>query len=807
MFDHAIASFLAPLRRLWQRDRRFLLLAVGMLGLAVAAAAATLAGWRAIAARPLPYAQADALYWVWSVRPDVDRAYFSIPDLHDFRARIDGAAAIAGLTPFGANLQRADGAERVNGIRASDNLFATLGVRPAHGRLLDAADAARGDKVVVLGWARFQRELDGDPARVGQSLLLNGEAWQVVGVLPPEFVFPGADADIEFAAPLAIDLDPRRGDRGANFLRLVVRARAGTSGAALAAAFASVSADLARQHPQANRMKLAPAVVPLREEMAGATSPILRTVASATLALLALVSANLAALLLLRGKRRESETGVRRALGADAWQALRPLVADLATLGALAATLAALLAEPLRRWLLATISPGHPLLQGANFDATSLLLALAALATMLLVMGAPAALAMRRVGADPQALRGAGGTLRIGRQGQWLLGIEIALAVTVALALATAAASWRSLRAAALGFEPAQIATARLALPANRIADAAALNAWLEGALERLREAGLQPAMTNALPLSQLNSRVDFDLPGWAAAEPGLVPTAQARWITPEYLELLGVAVRAGRGIESGDHAQAQAVVLVDRALAQRYWPRGDALGATLTLAQQGPTRVVGIVDDLPHFALGEAAHGTIYLPVAQVSPRYAAFVAGRFSLLAAGPGTADATQVQLERTLRAYDADTPPSLLRPLRAYFDAAQSSTRLATALLGVLGLFAAALCALGAYAVSAGHCALRERELAVRLALGCSRGHALWTLLRENGIGSAIGLVGGLLLGGVLQSQVAQALGGPPIDSSSLAVACAGLVVVAVALASWLPARRGAGASPARVLRDA
>ena len=192
------------LRTLIGRERAYAVLAVLMLALGVAGGTAVFCVYDGTALRPLPYRDSGALYWIWSVRPDVDRAFFSIPDLHDFRARSRQTSDIAALTPFGGNHWRGEDSRRVNGLRVDDRFFPLLGVQPAFGRLIDETDARDNTRVIVLGWDLFQRELGGDMHRLAEPWNMNGEAWQVIGVLPESFVFPGPDADLHFAVPLSM---------------------------------------------------------------------------------------------------------------------------------------------------------------------------------------------------------------------------------------------------------------------------------------------------------------------------------------------------------------------------------------------------------------------------------------------------------------------------------------------------------------------------------------------------------------------------------------------------------------------------
>lgn len=795
------------LRSAMGRQRSFILFGGTILGLGIGIAMATHALLAGVVLRPLPYRNDAELLWVWSVRPDVDHAFYSIPDLEDFRARSRTLASIAGVYPYGATITSGDRAERIYGMKVTGNLFATLGVRAAHGRLLDDADAAAPESSVVLGWRLFQRLLDGDAARVGESLIVDGKACTVIGVLGPDFVFPGADPDVQFALPLSLSTHPLRERRGGNFIRPVVRRLPGVDTAAVRAELTAIGADLAREYPDTNSMKLAPSVVPMREEMAGRSGPVLELIAAATLVVLAIVALNLGALLLVRIRRREPELAVQRALGSSTARLARHYLAEVGLVALVALALALLSAEPLRRLMLMAMSVDVPRLDSATLGGDSLAIGLLACVTVLVVAAAPGLWWLRRAGMDVHSLRGARATASGGRFANAVVVAQVAFAVTLLFGVATATSTYRRLADLDLGFRADHVVTARIALPGDAYPDLPAVFGYLERAERALR--GMPGvtgvALSNALPLSAVNSRADFVIPGRAANAGDFVPSAQIRWVSPDYFAMLRMRLIAGRGIETTDNSDSEPIAIIDEALARQYWPGADPMDQVLTVEAQAPSRVVGVVSDVPHFELGEVPRGTVYLPVSQLSGRYRGFFSSRIYLAARTAEDPTKALATFETVLRKVDAGVPPTNIQPLSDYTVQALASIRAAMTLMLALVLAATGLTALGLFALTTGNSVARRREIGIRLALGSSRAAVERVLVGHAARCTALGLVLGSFIGAATLPVISAALGPvASIATGALLALAAGFVAIA-ALVAWIPAHWHTVLEPAEVLR--
>ena len=324
-------DILRSLRTLVKRPALFAV-AVVTLALGIGANTALFSVVNAVLLRQLPFRNAGRTFWITQVRPERSDAPFSLPDFLDYRDNTDSLDSISAVGPWSANLTGRGDAEQLIGARISANLFETLGVDAAVGRTLEPDDDRPGSpNVVVMSYALWQRRFSADASLIGKSLDLNGASYTLVGILPPNSVFPIPDA--ELAVPLVPGADPLRLNRNTvNFLRLIGRTRRGTNPERAQAEMNALARKLREQFPEPNARKLGVKLTPMRDQITGGYRRALWVLLGAVGFVLFIACANLANLNLVRASSRQREMSIRSALGATRWQVVKQLLLESALL-------------------------------------------------------------------------------------------------------------------------------------------------------------------------------------------------------------------------------------------------------------------------------------------------------------------------------------------------------------------------------------------------------------------------------------------------------------------------------------------
>ncbi|MGZ5003569.1 MAG: ABC transporter permease, partial [Chthoniobacterales bacterium] len=302
----------------------FTVIAVLTLALGIGANSAIFSVVNAVLLKPPQYKNPEQLVWIWATRKGVSRAFYSIPNFHDTRAQSQSVSEWIALSPWGVNLLGPTETERLQGIRLSGGALQNLGVNAAAGRIFNADDENPASaRVVMLSYGVWQRRFGGDAKAIGTTLTLNGDSYTIVGVLPREAVIPNTEVDV--VAPLNLETDARRTERGTNFLRLMARLKPGVTPAQAQAELTAITDRLRDQFPNDNGNVTSPRVLPLQDEIVGEYRQVLIVLFGAVIAVLMIACSNLANLQLARASARHREIAIRSALGATRWHLLRQL--------------------------------------------------------------------------------------------------------------------------------------------------------------------------------------------------------------------------------------------------------------------------------------------------------------------------------------------------------------------------------------------------------------------------------------------------------------------------------------------------
>ena len=798
-------------RRL-RRTPGFTVIAILTLAVGIGANTAIFSIVNGVLLRELPCRDPKQLVWIWATRTDRDKAFYSIPNLSDTSERNSSFEQLAAFANWGVNFTGGGDPERWQGIRLSGTAFQMLGVEAVAGRALTGDDDnPQSARVVVLSHALWQRRFGGDPGVVGKTLLLNGDVYAVAGVLPSSFTIPNAETQV--ITSLRLDSDPRRNERGSNFLRVFGRLKRGVTADQARADLASVTSRLRDEYPDFNAKLTAPNVFPLQEEIVGGYQKSLLFLFGAVGMVLLIACANLANLLLARTTARQQEIAVRAALGATRWRLSRLLLVESTLLALIGGSLGVFLAASSLS-LLPTLGPADlPRLSEIAMDGRILGFSLALSLFAGIAFGfAPALKATSSVFKDLKSgVRAAGRTSSRFRNA--LVVGEVAVSLMLLVGAGLLIRSFARLQSVSPGFDASGVMVARLSLPGAKYGKAEVVTALCDRLNERLSVLpGVESlAATTVLPVSGMNVRTDFSIVGRAPLSPSEMPAAQDRWVTPSYFRTMRIPISRGRDFNEFDRESGARVVVVDEALAERYWAAESPVGSHIAVDfgngdKPRDFEVIGVCGNVKHVSLNETPSGTLYSPISQIPQSVIALRAANLNVVVRGSSGVQSLGDLVQREIRSVDSDVPASDLKTMDDLIAGSVAARRFNLLLLAVFAAAALILAAAGLYAVISNSVTQRTREIGIRIALGATIGDTL-RLVIGNGMRLAIiGIAAGLAAAFALTRVMSAMLFGVSATDPATFIAVALLLFVVALMACWFPARRAASIDPLAALRD-
>jgi putative ABC transport system permease protein len=781
----------------------FAIVAVLTLGVGMGATTAIFSLIDSVLLKPLPFHEPDRLTMVWEGRPRFNspRMEAAPANYLDWQQEAHSFASLAAYVNGFANLTGAGAPERLVAVNVTTNLFPTLGVAPLVGRWFASPEGAPGQTTVaILSYELWQRRFGGDRGIVGQTILLDGEAHQVIGVMPRGFQFPREGVHVW----RPVDFRAGWGDqgRGTFYLFVVGRLKPEVS---LEQANAELGA-LAKRLAQTYRENVGATAfaVPLQQDLVrNARTSFLLLLAAAVLVLV-IACANVAGLLVARGAERDREFAVRTALGGSRLQLLRQLLVEGVLLASIAAVVGLWLAT--RTFdVLRTLVPES--LRGAvapTLDLRLLAVALVAVLATGLVFGlVPLRHALRVDLRDPLNARTMGGAAGRRRAQAALVACEVALAVVVLFSTGLMIRTILNLQAVDPGFRVDHVLTAGVALTQADYPTPERQNAFRREVLDRV---GRLPGVVSAgfssfLPYTTLIGAGPIAVEGRPNPANGS-NIAVIRYVTPDYLKTLGVPLVTGRGFSDRDTGT-PAVVLVSERVRALF--DGDPIGKRIALGSFGRSlmTVVGVVGDIKGEGLEVPnTRGTVYLPEAQLDN------VGFFSPRALAIRTTsdpEALVAAVQREIWEVNPNQTISSVRTLETVVEGQIAGRKMQTGLFTTFASLALFMAALGVYGLLSFVVTSRTRELGVRTAMGAQRSDLVALVARDSAVWVACGLVAGLVLAMIAsRSMTSLIFGVEPLDWVSLASSSSVLTVVA-GLAALVPVWRATRVDPATVLR--
>ena len=796
--------------RLLVRAPGFSFICILALALGIGANAAIFSVVNGMLLRPLAYRDPSRLVVVWEHNLPRDRKDNVVSPgnyLHwrEMNHVFDDMGAVA---TFRATMSGRGVPEELPVQYVTASVMPLLGVSPRLGRWFNTADEARGVNSAIIGERLWQRRFGGDPNVVGQTVILDGVASTIVGVMPSSFnIFAaglgGADARVDLWSCIGFTAASRT-PRG-RWLTVIARLKPGVTAAQAQDDMTRVHADLTRMFPAFNTGWTA-RVVPMNDQLTGDLRPALLVMLGAVGFVLLIACANVGNLLLARATARQREMALRAALGASARRILRQMLAESALLSGLGAIAGLLLAW----WgvaALRTFAAGRvplPRIDDITIDGRVLAFtAMAAIASSL-IFGMVPALASARVRLNDALKEGArSSTGRTAAARNAFVVAEVALALILLVGAGLLLRSFSALIGVDPGFDPSHTLTVKVSIPAATYRTPDAQRAFFDRLFARIDAVpGVRAAGgTSFLPLNGLAAATGFTIVGRPQPPAGNGPVTDVRVVTHDYFAAMGIPLVRGRLFDSRETGKDVRRVIINQALARKYFSGEDPIGQHIDVSWDDDRNdeIIGIVGDVRQQGLDEDVKAAIYWPPARF-----AYPFMTVAVRAAGDPTALVPAVT--SALHQLDPSVAAADIRTLQEVVDLSVARRRLTMVLLVVFAALALALAAVGVYGVFSYTVSRRAQEIGIRMALGAGRGRVIGMVMRQAlllaGCGILAGLAGAAVLTRLMQKLLFGVTPWDPLTFASVAV----LLAAVAAVAALVPGRRATRVDPLLALRS-
>jgi putative ABC transport system permease protein len=778
--------------------------------------------------RPLPFPAQDRLVVLADIVEGVDYGGdtpgVTAPGVRTYIRDTHAFSGLGGYTPASYELSGTGDPAQINAARLTASVFSVLGVSPLIGHEFTQQDDDSIRQVAVLSYQTWRSRFHGDEHILGQKIQLDRKPYEIIGVMPRDFEFPLVPGQLnrsELWVPMSFTQAELVQGAGSWSYYLVGRLKSGVTPAQAQQDSAGAAREIMRNFPPAlSNRRIHPLVEPLDEATVSQARPLVRTLFFAVSVVLFIACANLAGLLLVRMIRRRREISVRLALGATGAAVVRQSLVETLLLSIAGGVLGLALAWVALRVGVSFLPETLPRVSsiGLNWPVVAFALGLAVLTGLL--CGLIPALAAARTGVN-EALKEGGRTGTAAGGHARLRSALVIAELGVALVLLTASGlllrSFQKMRSVDLGFRAEHLLTASYSLPRQQYSTQASIDAFntmLRAKLDQLP--GVQAVgVTNLLPASGADIRATFTPEGYIAPQGGGLNLVWLSEVMGDYFRATGIPIVRGRDFAAADRDGAPLVVIVNRTLAEHYWPGQDPIGKRLHRGSAEAAlpwlTVVGEIGDVKQLAADVPTSNQFYLPVSQVRAGVGPFATPNLRVGNSGSIVVRAAMAPeqmidaLRATVRSIDPQLPLTNVEPMDRVIAEGQAPRRFNTALISSFAGAAVLLALLGIYSVIAFSTAMRTQEMAIRLALGSQRANVMRLILTSGAklglAGCGLGAVAAVFATRVLRSFLFEV---DPFDPAVIVLAAIAIFLVALA-ASVIPARRAAFIEPMQALR--
>lgn len=782
------------------------------LALSIGANSAIFSVINGVLIQPLPYRQPDKLVRIFFSIPIFPKFPLNPFDFRDFRTRSHSFEGLAAFTRGDLQLSGSGEPIRLHGMAITSGYFNVLGLTPQMGREFDAKAEIPGSSLqVILSDRLWRTQFAAAPDIIGRKLTLNAQPYTVVGVMPPGTAHPGNEyqplaygEDVDIWSPFTFKGKPS--ERGSHFLEVIGRLKPGVTIAQASAELNTLLKQMGKENGGYGDWKML--VISLDDEVVGASRQLLIVLLGAVAAVLLIACANAANLMLTRAAARQREIAVRVALGAPRSRVVRQLLTESLLIASIGGAFGLVLAVAGVKALVSMLPANFPRAHDIHVSAPVFLFTLLiSVGTGVLFGLAPALQASRT---DPKEGLHSGGraTTTSGRQSRLrnaLVISEVSLACVLLIGAGLMLRSFLNLLYLNPGFQTEHVLTAMLSLPHERYKTPQSLLRFYSELPPAIRSLpGVESAgLGSDIPWTGYDDNTGFTIEN---KQPPPHEGFHARYhmATPGYFRALGIPLLRGRSFTDADKPGTPSVLVINHAMAERYWPGEDAIGKRITFDDHPKEKdwitivgIVGDVKDQPNSPGAEPAFWWPFLQAAYGSP----------NLLLAVRSQSDPQL--LTNAIRQQVALLDPALavadIRTMDQIVTASVATPRFAFLLVGLFGALAIILAAIGTYGVIAYSVSQRTAEFGLRMALGAQRLDVLRLVLMQAGklvlAGTVAGILLALVLAQALKSLIYHVSPADPLTFTAIGVA----VVLIAILASYIPARKATRADPMNALR--
>lgn len=795
--------------RMLAKSPGFTAVAVATLALGIGANTAIFTVANTVLLRPLPFPEPDRIVAIQEVQRYGGRRFPPEVNYVFQRDQLQSFDHLSGFVLASQHLTGVEDPESILNVRTTEDFFTILGAQPLHGRLLEERDLEERARVVVISHSLWMRQFSGDPEIVGQSIRLDEESFTVIGVLPADFRFPWHGIRFDSWSPMSLSRQyvERNPAWGLSFT--IARLKNGVS-------FEQARAELEvlrrRIHPENEAGEGSILVFrTLHDDLVHSVRQGIVLLLAAVGCVLLISCVNLANLFLGRGLGRRPEMAVRNALGAGRWRLARQVLTESILVAVLGGALGMLVAHWGVRGLVAvSFSRLSRVSDDIAIDTDVALYAFAlSLLTGLLFGTLPALLLSRSSVSESLKQGGPQETAKRGfkRMQGALVVAEIALSVVIVVGAGLMVNTFIRINRIELGFDPKNVLAVSVSPPRSLLRDRDKRLAFQDGITARIRALpGVESAAWTGhyLPPSRVYTIDKFRLPGRQYAGRDEMPYAYSLLATPGFFETLRIRPIEGRVFDERDRLHSTRLLVINKAMARRYWPQATALGKRIILPerrQEVPAEIIGVVGNVRTHALKEGPPDVMYMNPEQTGFFPSSRIVMRTSVepLSLVPA--------VKSVIREIDPNQAFQNVTTLEQHYAANQeyAEPRFYTALLGAFGVLALLLAAVGLYGVLSFMVSRRSREIGLRMALGAQRstvlGQVMGDGLKLTVLGLAIGVSAAFFSARVLAELL---YGISPTDTLTYVCVVAVLMLVSLT-ACYLPARRATRVDPMTALR--